>query len=221
LHVRQPSSCQGSPTGSPSGSASPSGSVSPDCLAHVGPLLTAIPGTNSKALKLGHQLQQQQEVLFEGTGAVTGVQQGIAAAGASPDACSNQTGAVLGPELVGFVLLDPLWDEGQEVGYVASVMRMKRSAHTGEAGWDFDCLVLSTLWHGYPGCSALGTGISSPLASCFLECSVAACCALRVQSGQHQQSAPTINPCCAVLGLSIVCRAVPPHLSPRHPEVVD
>lgn len=50
-------------------------------------------------------------------------------------ACLDQDSgakAVLGPELVGFMLLDPLWEQGQEVGYVASVMRMKRSAHTGK-----------------------------------------------------------------------------------------
>lgn len=35
------------------------------------------------------------------------------------------------PELVGFVLLDPLWQSAEEIGYVASLMRMKRSAHTG------------------------------------------------------------------------------------------
>lgn len=37
-------------------------------------------------------------------------------------------------EVVGFVLLDPLWEGGVEVGYVTSMMRMKRSAHTGTAG---------------------------------------------------------------------------------------
>lgn len=36
------------------------------------------------------------------------------------------------PELIGFVLLDPLWEEGQEVGYVSSIVRMRRNAHQGE-----------------------------------------------------------------------------------------
>jgi len=35
------------------------------------------------------------------------------------------------PELVGFVLLDPLWEENEEVGYVSSIVRMKRTAHQG------------------------------------------------------------------------------------------
>jgi hypothetical protein len=40
-------------------------------------------------------------------------------------------GAVGGPELVGFVLLDPLCEAGEETGYVVSIQRMKRSAHAG------------------------------------------------------------------------------------------
>ena len=39
---------------------------------------------------------------------------------------------MLGPELVGFVLLDPLWEGGSEMGYVSSICRMKRTAHQGE-----------------------------------------------------------------------------------------
>lgn len=130
----------------------------------MGPLLTGNLATNSKALKLGQHLQQQQltyegAVGAEGAGSasvqqqhkagaatdVCGKEPAVLAAPADacskktaavlgPVACNKETGAVLGPELVGFVLLDPLWEEGQEVGYVASVMRMKRSAHTGERG---------------------------------------------------------------------------------------
>jgi hypothetical protein len=59
----------------------------------------------------------------------TGVKEGDTAAVRDQDAVGQ---AALAPELVGFVLLDPLWEGGQEVGYVASVMRMKRSAHAGE-----------------------------------------------------------------------------------------
>lgn len=44
----------------------------------------------------------------------------------------KQAGGKGAPEVVGFVLLDPLWEHGEEVGYVTSIMRMKRSAH---AGW--------------------------------------------------------------------------------------
>jgi hypothetical protein len=36
------------------------------------------------------------------------------------------------PELVGFVLLDPLWEGGEAVGYVTSMQRINRSAHSGE-----------------------------------------------------------------------------------------
>jgi hypothetical protein len=36
------------------------------------------------------------------------------------------------PELVGFVLLDPLWKDNEEIGYVSSICRMKRTAHQGE-----------------------------------------------------------------------------------------
>jgi hypothetical protein len=54
----------------------------------------------------------------------------VAAAAGSGDASASAAAA--GPELVGFVLLDPLWEGGQEVGYVTSMMRMKRSAHAGE-----------------------------------------------------------------------------------------
>jgi hypothetical protein len=39
--------------------------------------------------------------------------------------------AIGGPELVGFVLLDPLCEAGEETGYVVSIQRMKRSAHAG------------------------------------------------------------------------------------------
>lgn len=35
------------------------------------------------------------------------------------------------PELVAFILLDPMWENGEEVGYVSSIVRMKRSAHQG------------------------------------------------------------------------------------------
>jgi hypothetical protein len=37
-----------------------------------------------------------------------------------------------GPELVGFVLLDPLWESNEEIGYVSSICRMKRTAHQGK-----------------------------------------------------------------------------------------
>lgn len=57
-----------------------------------------------------------------------------AAGCAEPGAQAQAQEGPVGPELVGFVLLDPLWEGGQEVGYVTSMMRMKRSAHTGEAG---------------------------------------------------------------------------------------
>lgn len=36
------------------------------------------------------------------------------------------------PQLLGFVLLDPLWEGGEQVGFVSSIVRMKRSAHQGE-----------------------------------------------------------------------------------------
>jgi hypothetical protein len=38
------------------------------------------------------------------------------------------------PELIGFILLDPLWEGGHEMGYVSSIVRMKRSAHQGGRG---------------------------------------------------------------------------------------
>jgi hypothetical protein len=46
------------------------------------------------------------------------------------------------------VLLDPLWEGGEEVGYVTSMMRMKRSAHTGTAG---HCLGLCLSEYALPG----------------------------------------------------------------------
>lgn len=65
---------------------------------------------------------------------------------ASPDAAQavqqqqeQQVEAAAGrrkqPELVAFILLDPMWENGEEVGYVSSIVRMKRSAHQG--GWFF------------------------------------------------------------------------------------
>jgi hypothetical protein len=34
-------------------------------------------------------------------------------------------------QLLGFVLLDPLWENDAEIGYVSSICRMRRSAHQG------------------------------------------------------------------------------------------
>lgn len=51
----------------------------------------------------------------------------------SSSAAAAAGGAALGnPELIGFVLLDPLWEEGEEIGYVSSICRMKRNAHQGK-----------------------------------------------------------------------------------------
>jgi hypothetical protein len=49
-------------------------------------------------------------------------------------AAPTADGAFSGPELVGFVLLDPLCEAGEETGYVVSIQRMKSSAHAGEFG---------------------------------------------------------------------------------------
>jgi len=43
----------------------------------------------------------------------------------------GSTGPLQQPQLVGFVLLDPLWEENEEIGYVASLMRMKKTAQSG------------------------------------------------------------------------------------------
>jgi hypothetical protein len=43
--------------------------------------------------------------------------------------------AVQEPQLVGFVLLDPLWEGGEPLGYVSSIVRMTRSAHQGGSWW--------------------------------------------------------------------------------------
>lgn len=58
---------------------------------------------------------------------------------ASPDAAravqqeqQQQGGGRRQPELIGFVLLDPMWENNEAVGYVSSIVRMKRSAHQGE-----------------------------------------------------------------------------------------
>jgi hypothetical protein len=38
----------------------------------------------------------------------------------------------LKPDMLGFVLLDPVWENNHEVGYVSSICRMKRTAHQGK-----------------------------------------------------------------------------------------
>jgi hypothetical protein len=74
-------------------------------------------------------------------------------------AAPTADGAVSGPELVGFVLLDPLCEAGEETGYVVSIQRMKSSAHAGESDHDGWTLKLRVCFHNYlqdtPAC-ALG-----------------------------------------------------------------
>lgn len=59
-----------------------------------------------------------------------------AVAAAAPAGAEQQESAEEGVmrrdlELIGFVLLDPLWQANDEIGYVSSICRMKRSAHQG------------------------------------------------------------------------------------------
>ncbi|WIA39641.1 hypothetical protein OEZ86_005718 [Tetradesmus obliquus] len=54
-----------------------------------------------------------------------------AAAAASVPEEQEEPAEPAAPELVGFVLLDPLWQDNEEVGYVSSICRMKRTAHQG------------------------------------------------------------------------------------------
>jgi hypothetical protein len=56
-----------------------------------------------------------------------------AAAAASVPEHHEEPAVPAEPELVGFVLLDPLWESNEEIGYVSSICRMKRTAHQGEA----------------------------------------------------------------------------------------
>jgi hypothetical protein len=79
--------------------------------------------------------------------------------GNSSSSCIDEDRAAaagLGPELVGFVLLDPLWEQGQEVGYVASVQRMKGSAHPGEHPTQHSCHLTSGLLVGLQQQQTLG-----------------------------------------------------------------
>jgi hypothetical protein len=69
------------------------------------------------------------------------------------------------PELIGFILLDPMWEGGEEVGYVSSIVRMKRSAHSGGVGPRSRKLAYAdaaALWEWVGACSGDDEPYSAP-----------------------------------------------------------
>jgi hypothetical protein len=69
-----------------------------------------------------------------------------------------QQQVVVGPRVVGFLLLDPLWKGGEVVGYVTSVTRAACGAHPGEVTFDIDIDAAS---HGHSFIDSCRSFISS------------------------------------------------------------